>query len=95
MVETWFGEDDDGRVIEALREWAKGHPRKDRVFCSELEGSRVALTPMEYLYQVEERTPFGRSVLQFLNEQARLYKVRPEEFVRRAADNARTRPFSR
>jgi len=80
MSDEWLQAFDERPVLEALREWASKHPRKDKVFFAELEGERLALTPVEYYDHVRAHTHFGLSVLRFLYQEARRYETKPEIF---------------
>jgi hypothetical protein len=72
---------DERQVMSALREWAYGHPAKDRPMLAYMGQS---LTPLEYYEKVEKDGDFRSKLFELLVAQAHRTGERPQELVIRA-----------
>jgi hypothetical protein len=96
MYDDEIADRDADPILTALRAWAEGHPARDQPFMAlmggdEAESRSTLYTPLEFLDQVERRTPLGRSFMHFVLAQAKRYGLAPAEFVFRAVEANRFR----
>jgi hypothetical protein len=75
------------RVLEELKVWSSSHPRREEPFLFFMGGS---YTPLELYREVEDRTPFGRSFLRFLEVQSERFGERPWHAIARAVEANRS-----
>ena len=106
MSDRYFEDERAVPVIDALKTWLSTHPTPDQPFfiiMSEFRGRRFgegpprreksssALTPRDFVREVESGSQTGAQFLQFVLKQADLYEVEPQDFVWRAVE-ANRRP---
>jgi hypothetical protein len=61
-----FTADIDAELTQAIRAWADRHPKPDRPFLYQLDGS--VRSPKEIAREVEQRTEFGKLQLEVLRD---------------------------
>jgi hypothetical protein len=67
-------------VIASLRNWALGHPEKDRPFMVVRDR---AFTPATFYKAVEDQSDYAEPFLTYLFEQASLAGIRPKTLIDR------------
>lgn len=76
-----LNESDYDDVVRALEIWASTHPKKNDPVVM-LMGR--TLTPRQFVGEVKEMSPFGRSFLEYLRRQSSNSGERPTKFIDRA-----------
>ncbi len=72
---------DFDEVMIALRDWAESHPQSKEPIFFEMGRS---YTPIQFTYEVAERTDVGMGFLEYVAYQSRRTETRPRNFIDRA-----------